>query len=172
VLGTGAGAALPVIRIVAPEGNYDYQNKYFTDVTEYHCPAACRPARSGHPALVLKAYRVLGCRGWGRADVMIAPRPQALPAGDQHLARHDRPFAGAHGGARAGISYEDLCLRLLDAALDYPRGGEHERPALPFDVRLMNFTTAVLVPACCWPAWPRACGGCCAAPCSPSARSR
>jgi hypothetical protein len=76
--------------------------------------------------------------------------------------------------ARApGISYEDLCLRLLaDAGLDYPAEGAMSAPSLPFDVRLMNFTTAVLVPACCWPAWPRACGGCCAAPCSPSARSR
>jgi D-alanine-D-alanine ligase len=39
VLGSGAGArALPVIRIVAPDGNYDYQNKYFTDDTQYLVP--------------------------------------------------------------------------------------------------------------------------------------
>ncbi len=38
ILGQGAEArALPVIRIEAPQGNYDYQNKYFTDVTQYHC---------------------------------------------------------------------------------------------------------------------------------------
>ena len=34
--------ALPSIRIEAPQGNYDYQNKYFTDDTKYICPAACR----------------------------------------------------------------------------------------------------------------------------------
>jgi D-alanine-D-alanine ligase len=56
-----------VIRIVAPEGNYDYQNKYFTDDTQYLVPE--RPA-GGRGAeiqrLVLAAYRALGCRGWGR----------------------------------------------------------------------------------------------------------
>jgi D-alanine-D-alanine ligase len=46
VLGTGAGArALPVIRIVAPDGNYDYQNKYFTDTRSTWCPAACPKAK-------------------------------------------------------------------------------------------------------------------------------
>ena len=46
ILGSGATArALPVIRIVAPEGNYDYQNKYFTDDTNTWCPPACRKAR-------------------------------------------------------------------------------------------------------------------------------
>ena len=48
-------------------GNYDYQNKYFTDDTEYLVPLRSAPARRGHPgAGARKAYRVLGCRGWGR----------------------------------------------------------------------------------------------------------
>jgi D-alanine-D-alanine ligase len=58
-----------VIRIVAPEGNYDYQNKYFTDdVTQYHCPSGLPEAEEREPssAWCWKAYRVLGCRGWGR----------------------------------------------------------------------------------------------------------
>ena len=103
VLGEGAGArALPVIRIVAPEGNYDYQNKYFTDATQLpSARAACRrPKRPRSSASCWQAYRTLGCRGWGRADLMIArQRPQALPAGDEHLARHDRALAGADVGA-------------------------------------------------------------------------
>jgi len=73
VLGTGASArSLPVIHIVAPGGNYDYQNKYFTDDTRYIVP--CDLPAGEEPviqALVLKAYRTLGCRGWARADVMI-----------------------------------------------------------------------------------------------------
>jgi D-alanine-D-alanine ligase len=73
VLGSDADArALPVIRIVAPEGNYDYQNKYFTDTTQYIVPCGL-PA--GEEAviqqLVLAAYQSLNCRGWARADVMI-----------------------------------------------------------------------------------------------------
>ncbi|MFM8576446.1 MAG: D-alanine--D-alanine ligase, partial [Limnohabitans sp.] len=73
VLGEGDTAhALPVIRIVAPEGNYDYQNKYFTDDTQYLVPCGL-PAgeEAAIQSLVVKAYQVLGCRGWGRIDVMI-----------------------------------------------------------------------------------------------------
>ena len=73
VIGTGESArALPVIRIVAPEGNYDYQNKYFTDDTQYLVPCGL-PAgeEEAIQKMVLKAYKVLGCRGWGRLDVMI-----------------------------------------------------------------------------------------------------
>ncbi|HEU4651104.1 MAG TPA: D-alanine--D-alanine ligase, partial [Croceibacterium sp.] len=73
VLGQGAGAtALPVIRIQAPEGAYDYQNKYFTDVVKYLCPSGLPAAEEDEiQRIVLAAYRTLGCRGWGRADLMI-----------------------------------------------------------------------------------------------------
>jgi len=119
VLGEGAAAAaLPVIRIVAPDGNYDYQNKYFTDVTQYHCP-------SGLPAdeeariqqIVEKAFRTLGCRGWGRADVMIrqSDRQPFL------LEINTSPGMTSHSlvpmAARArGMSYEQLCLTILASA--------------------------------------------------------
>ena len=73
VLGQGdAARALPVIRIVAPDGNYDYQNKYFTDVTQYHCPSGLSEAEEREiQRIVVQAYRTLGCRGWARADIMI-----------------------------------------------------------------------------------------------------
>ncbi|MBX3658538.1 MAG: D-alanine--D-alanine ligase [Ramlibacter sp.] len=123
VLGTGdAARALPVIRIVAPEGNYDYQNKYFTDDTKYLVPCGL-PAgeEEAIQALVLKAYRVLGCRGWGRVDVMIdaATRQPSL------LEINTSPGMTGHSlvpmSARAaGISYEELCVQLLaSAALDH-----------------------------------------------------
>ena len=123
VLGTGADArALPVIRIVAPEGNYDYQNKYFTDTTQYIVPCGL-PA--GEEAviqeLVLAAYQTLHCRGWARADVMIdaATRQPYL------LELNTSPGMTSHSlvpmSARAtGMSYEALCLTVLQtAALDY-----------------------------------------------------
>jgi len=128
VLGTGEQArALPVIRIVAPEGNYDYQTKYFTDDTKYLVPSGL-PAgeEEAIQALVLKAYRVLGCRGWGRVDVMIdaATRQPSL------LEINTSPGMTGHSlvpmSARAaGISYEDLCVQLLaSAALDQPLEGK------------------------------------------------
>jgi D-alanine-D-alanine ligase len=119
VLGTGDSArALPVIRIVAPAGNYDYQNKYFTDVTQYLVPCGLPPGEEERiQALVLKAYRVLGCRGWGRVDVMIdaATREPSL------LEINTSPGMTGHSlvpmSARAaGIGYEDLCVQLLASA--------------------------------------------------------
>ena len=126
VLGSGEDArALPVIRIVAPAGNYDYQNKYFSDDTRYLVPCGL-PAgeEEAIQEIVLKAYRVLGCRGWGRVDVMIdaATRQPSL------LELNTSPGMTGHSlvpmSARAaGISYEDLCVQLLAwAALDQHKG--------------------------------------------------
>ncbi|MDO9403584.1 MAG: D-alanine--D-alanine ligase [Polaromonas sp.] len=123
VLGSGPGAkALPVIRIVAPEGNYDYQNKYFTDTTQYLVPCGL-PAgeETVIQELVLAAYRLLGCRGWGRADVMIDAKTRK----PYLLEVNTSPGMTGHSlvpmSARAaGISYEDLCLQVLaTAASDY-----------------------------------------------------
>ena len=124
VLGEGdAARALPVIRIVAPEGNYDYQNKYFTDDTQYLVPCGL-PAgeEAAIQALVVKAYQVLGCRGWGRIDVMI----DADTRQPYLLEINTSPGMTGHSlvpmSARAdGMSYEQLCLHLLhSAALDNP----------------------------------------------------
>ena len=124
VLGEGdAARALPVIRIVAPDGNYDYQHKYFTDDTQYIVPCGL-PAgeEEAIQALVLKAYRVLGCRGWGRVDVMIDARTRQ----PYLLEINTSPGMTSHSlvpmSARAaGMSYEDLCCTLLAAAtLDNP----------------------------------------------------
>ena len=75
VLGSGAWRArCPVMRIVAPDGNYDYQNKYFTDDATTSCPSGCRARkRRRDPAHRAGGLPRLGCRGWGRADLMIAP---------------------------------------------------------------------------------------------------
>ncbi|MDP1953623.1 MAG: D-alanine--D-alanine ligase [Polaromonas sp.] len=123
VLGSGEGArALPVIRIVAPEGNYDYQNKYFTDTTQYVVPCGLPSGEEeAIQAIVLKAYRVLGCRGWGRVDVMIDGKTRK----PYLLEINTSPGMTGHSlvpmSARAaGISYEDLCVELLrTASLDH-----------------------------------------------------
>ena len=119
VLGTDEQArALPVIRIVAPGGNYDYQHKYFTDDTQYLVPCGLPEGEEAAiQALVLKAFRTLGCRGWARADVMIdaATRKPYL------LEINTSPGMTGHSlvpmSARAtGLSYEDLCLQVLASA--------------------------------------------------------
>jgi D-alanine-D-alanine ligase len=119
VLGQGAQAvALPVVRIAAPNGAYDYQNKYFTDDVQYHCPSGLSPALEADiQQLVLAAYRELGCRGWGRADLMIRRSDQKPFL----LEMNTSPGMTSHSlvpmSARAaGISYEALCLWLIRAA--------------------------------------------------------
>ena len=123
VLGTGSGArALPVIRIVAPDGNYDYQNKYFTDTTQYIVPCGLPEGEEAAiQQLVLGAFRILSCRGWARADVMIdkATRKPYL------LEINTSPGMTGHSlvpmSARAaGLSYEALCVEVLKtASLDH-----------------------------------------------------
>jgi len=119
VLGSGPTArALPIVEIVAPEGNYDYQNKYFTDDTKYHCPAPLDAATTAAiQAHVVNAYRALGCEGWSRIDVL-------LRASDNEpflLEVNTSPGMTTHSlvpmAARAeGTSYEDLCVDILRSA--------------------------------------------------------
>jgi D-alanine-D-alanine ligase len=119
ILGSGAQArALPIVEIVAPEGNYDYQNKYFTDDTKYFCPAALPDALTAEmQRIAVEAYRALGCEGWGRVDVLLRERDQKPFL----LEVNTSPGMTSHSlvpmAARAeGISYEDLCVEILRTA--------------------------------------------------------
>jgi D-alanine-D-alanine ligase len=119
VMGEGADArALPVIRIVPPEAGYDYQNKYFTDDVRYLCPSGLPEAEEREiQRIVLAAYRALGCRGWGRADLMV----RASDRKPFLLEINTSPGMTSHSlvpmSARAaGIDYPQLCLRVLASA--------------------------------------------------------
>ena len=125
VLGQGATAqALPVVRIDAPDGNYDMHHKYYSDDTGYRCPSGLPSDEEAEvQRITLAAYRALGCRGCGRADLM-------LRASDRRpflLEMNTSPGMTGHSlvpiSARAaGISYESLCLQLLaEATLDSAR---------------------------------------------------
>jgi len=108
---------LPLIRIEAPQGNYDYQNKYFTNDTKYHCPCGL-PARKEEElkALALRAFRAVGCSGWGRIDIMLdsKKRPWLLEV-NTIPGMTDHSLVPMAARAR-GISFEDLCLRILETA--------------------------------------------------------
>jgi D-alanine-D-alanine ligase len=112
--------ALPLVRIEAPQGNYDYQNKYFTDDTKYFCPSGidARIEEEIRQA-TLKSFRVLGCRGWGRADVILR-----ADGSYSFLELNTSPGMTGHSlvpmaAKAAGLSYPDLCVKILeDARLD------------------------------------------------------
>ena len=119
MLGKGALArALPIVEIVAPGGNYDYQNKYFTDDVQYFCPAVLDEATAAEMSrLAVDAYRALDCEGWGRIDFLLRAsdnKPFLIEA-------NASPGMTGHSlvpmAARAlGISYEDLCVEILQSA--------------------------------------------------------
>jgi D-alanine-D-alanine ligase len=108
-------AALPLIRIEAPQGNYDYQNKYFTEDTQYHCPCGlASEAEAQLKTLALEAFRLVGCTGWGRIDLMLDSKQKPWL-----LEVNTSPGMTGHSlvpmAARAtGMTYEDLCLRILE----------------------------------------------------------
>jgi D-alanine-D-alanine ligase len=111
---------LPLIRLETPREFYDYQAKYHADDTRYIVPCGLpRGEERELQALCVAAFRALGCRGWGRVDLMLDA------AGKPHLLEvNTAPGMTDHSlvpmAARAvGMSYEDLCLRILEgAALD------------------------------------------------------
>lgn len=118
----GKPEALPMIRIIAPDANYDYQNKYFSDKTQYLCPCGLDAAlEKSIQQYVIQSYRALGCRGWGRVDVMLrsADNKPFL------LELNSSPGMTGHSlvpmaAKQAGLDYEDLCVTILaSATLDH-----------------------------------------------------
>lgn len=134
VLGGPRGArALPVVEIVAPGGNYDYEHKYLSDKTQYTCPAQLdADLTSRLQRLAERSYEVLGCEGWGRADFMLDAQGQPWL-----LEMNTSPGMTSHslvpmGAKAAGISYDELCLAILETAsckvaaprAELPHGGK------------------------------------------------
>jgi len=115
VLGTGDSArALPIIEIAAPDGNYDYEHKYFSDDTQYFCPAALPEDVAREVQRVSVAgYRALGCAGWGRADLMLdaQQRPWLLEVNTSPgMTSHSLVPKAAQA---TGMDYAQLCLTIL-----------------------------------------------------------
>ncbi len=108
---------LPLVRIDAPEGQYDYANKYFTDKVKYQCPAGVGgDLEIAIQRIALSAFQVLGCRGWGRADLMLRPDGRF-----SFLEMNSIPGMTGHSlvpiAARAaGVEFADLVLAILAEA--------------------------------------------------------
>jgi len=109
--------ALPLIRLETPRDFYDYQAKYIADDTRYLIPCGLSAAREREiQQLCLRAFRALGCSGWGRVDLMLdrAGEPWLLEV-NTSPGMTDRSLVPMAARA-AGLSYEDLCVRILEGA--------------------------------------------------------
>jgi len=109
--------ALPLIRIEAPQGNYDYHNKYFSDETKYFCPSGL-PANEEDPirAQALKAFDLIGCEGWGRLDLIMRADGSV-----SFLEVNTSPGMTGHSlvpmaARQAGTSFPALCVEILRGA--------------------------------------------------------
>jgi D-alanine-D-alanine ligase len=115
--------ALPLVRIEAPQGNYDYQNKYFSDETRYYCPSGIDPrVEAAIQQHAVKAFRVLGCRGWGRADVILRRDGSYC-----FLEMNTVPGMTGHSlvpmaARQVGIDFPSLVVRILSATLSKNAG--------------------------------------------------
>ena len=111
------GRALPLIRIEAPQGNYDYHNKYFSDETKYFCPAGLpEPVERAIRAQSLAAFDLVGCSGWGRLDLILR-----ADGTWSFLEVNTSPGMTGHSlvpmAARAaGMSFDELCVAILKGA--------------------------------------------------------
>ncbi len=109
--------ALPLIKLETPRDFYDYEAKYVADDTRYIVPCGLPPdAEHAIQEEALRAFEVIGCRGWGRVDVMLdqSGKPYFLEVNTAPgMTDHSLvPMAAK----QAGIAYEDLCMRILDLA--------------------------------------------------------
>jgi D-alanine-D-alanine ligase len=107
--------ALPVIRLETPRDFYDYEAKYVANDTRYLIPCGLpREAESAIQRESLRAFALLGCRGWGRVDLMLdrSGKPQFLEVNTSPgMTDHSLvPMAARH----TGVSFEDLCVRILE----------------------------------------------------------
>jgi len=119
VLGAGRTArALPIVEIRAPQGNYDYQHKYFSDDTQYLCPAPLDEALAQRmQSIAVRAFTALGCAGWGRVDFML----RATDNAPLLLEINTSPGMTGHSlvpmsAKAAGVGYEELCVEILRSA--------------------------------------------------------
>lgn len=111
------GKVLPMIKMETDREFYDYEAKYQSDDTRYICPCGLSPeVEKLCGEIALQAYELIGASGWGRVDIMIDEDMQpwlievnTVPGMTSHSLV---PMAAK----QAGISFEDLCLQILETA--------------------------------------------------------
>jgi D-alanine-D-alanine ligase len=122
---------LPSIHIVPKGAFYDFNAKYIAEDTLYLCPGLAGDAEAELRALALAAFDALGCSGWGRVDVM---RDRA--GRNWLLEVNTAPGMTSHSlvpkaAAAAGIDYQELCWRVLEASFGRESGAAGAGSSLP-----------------------------------------
>ena len=118
-VGVLQGEVLPAVRIETPRAFYDYEAKYFSDDTRYHCPCGLGAAtEAAFAALVRTAFGAVAASGWGRVDFLLPE--DGVP---RFLEVNTIPGMTSHslvpmGARQAGIDFEELAWRVLETSFD------------------------------------------------------
>lgn len=113
------GKALPVVEVRPKAGTYDYRNKYTPGATEYFCPAPfdC-DITSRIQTAALGAFRAIGGRDYARVDVMVRADGGPVVLEVNTLPGMTETSLLPKAAAAAGLSYEMLCQRMVELALN------------------------------------------------------
>jgi D-alanine-D-alanine ligase len=111
------GEALPVIRLETPNAFYDYEAKYNSNTTKYHCPSGLSIEQEKQlQQLAVKASEVVGVKGWARVDVFVdeSGQPQLIEINTvPGMTDHSLvPMAAK----QAGIEFDELVWRILETS--------------------------------------------------------
>jgi D-alanine-D-alanine ligase len=109
---------LPLVEVRPKQGGYDYRNKYTAGMTEYFCPAPFDALTTERiQAAALGAFRAIGGRDYSRVDVMVTAEGQPVVLEVNTLPGMTETSLLPKAAAAAGISYEQLCQRMVELAL-------------------------------------------------------
>jgi D-alanine-D-alanine ligase len=112
------GNPLPIVEVRPKQGSYDYQNKYTAGATEYFCPAEfAQETAEKIQGAALSAFDVIGGRDYARVDVMVTKGNDPVVLEVNTLPGMTETSLFPKAAAAAGISYSELCQRMIDLAL-------------------------------------------------------
>jgi D-alanine-D-alanine ligase len=112
------GVALPVVEVLPKAGSYDYRNKYTAGCTEYFCPADFDAVTTKEiQAAALGAFHTVGGRDYARVDVMVRADGSPVVLEVNTLPGMTETSLLPKAAAAAGLSYAELCQRMIDLAL-------------------------------------------------------
>jgi D-alanine-D-alanine ligase len=122
-VGILGGQVLPIIE-VRPKGIYDYKTKYMANTTtEYFCPAPFDDATTKRvQEAALGAFRAIGGRDYSRVDVIVRPSDEPVVLEVNTLPGMTETSSLPKAAKAAGISYEDLCERMVELAMKRKTG--------------------------------------------------
>jgi D-alanine-D-alanine ligase len=111
------GVALPMIRMETPNSFYDYQAKYQSNTTQYHCPCGLDAAFEAElGSLALQAFKAVAGEGWGRVDLMINAANEVFLLEVNTVPGMTEKSLVPMAAKAAGISFPELTLRILQTA--------------------------------------------------------